>query len=140
MNVTTTYPKRTRVWVNGVFDILHLGHIRLFEFAKSQGNFLRVCIDSDNRVKILKGIDRPFNNQDVRKEILKSIRYIDEVSIFDTEEELIFMIKCYDPDVFVISDEYKDKKIIGKEYLRKIVYFNRIPEYSSTNYINLLKK
>jgi rfaE bifunctional protein nucleotidyltransferase chain/domain len=128
------------VWVNGVFDILHIGHIKLFEFAKSQGNYLKVGIDSDERVKLLKGLDRPYNNQNIRKEILKSIKYIDEVIIFNSDEELTNLIKNYDPDIFVISSEYNDKKIIGKEYLRKIIYFDRILEYSSTKYIDLLKE
>ena len=55
-----------KVWVNGTFDVLHVGHVKLLEFA-SQFGILRVGIDTDKRVKELKGDDRPFNNQEDRK-------------------------------------------------------------------------
>ena len=71
-----------KIFVNGTFDILHPGHMALFEYAKSQGSYLKVAIDTDERVKKLKGNDRPINNQDIRKRMLECIRYIDEVSFF----------------------------------------------------------
>ena len=126
----------TKVWVNGTFDVLHVGHIRLLEFAKSLGNRLIIGIDSDERTRLLKGKERPFNDQSDRMEMLKAIKYVDDVMIFNTEEELISILKSYDPDVFVVGKEYENKKIIGREVLRKIVYYDRIPNYSSTCLIN----
>lgn len=76
------------IWTNGCFDILHIGHIRLFKYAKSLGNWLIVGIDSDERVKQLKGKDRPINNQDNRREFLLGVRYVDEVFIFDDEKHM----------------------------------------------------
>jgi D-beta-D-heptose 7-phosphate kinase/D-beta-D-heptose 1-phosphate adenosyltransferase len=128
-----------KVWVNGVFDVLHIGHIKLFEFAKSQGDYLTVGIDSDKRVKFLKGNSRPINNQITRSEILKAIKYIDDVVIFNYDEELISLIKNYNPDIFVIGREYENKRIIGGEYAHKIIYFDKVSDYSSTKLINKLK-
>ena len=65
-------------FVNGCFDVLHIGHIRLFEFAKSKCDHLVVGIDSDKRVKELKGPDRPYNKEGIRAEMLMSIQnYLD---------------------------------------------------------------
>ena len=79
------------VFVNGCF-ILHPGHIKLFETAKSLGDQLIVAIDSDSKVKEMKGYRNPINNQDSRKIILESIRYIDAVVIFNTKEELMKLL------------------------------------------------
>ena len=72
------------VWTNGCFDVVHKGHIELFKYAKSLGNKLVVGIDSDFKVRIDKGLNRPFNNEQDRKIMLKAIKYIDEVIIFNT--------------------------------------------------------
>ena len=71
------------VFTNGVFDILHAGHIRALKFAKSLGDKLIVGINSDKTVKMLKGKDRPINSQEDRKLLLESLRFVDEVVIFD---------------------------------------------------------
>ena len=62
-----------KIFVNGCFDIVHRGHIELFKYAKTLGNFLIVAIDSDERVKNMKGDKRPINNQQDRKFFLESI-------------------------------------------------------------------
>jgi rfaE bifunctional protein nucleotidyltransferase chain/domain len=125
-----------KVWVNGTFDILHLGHIKLLEFARSKGDFLCVGIDSDKRVKQLKGENRPINNELARMEFLSSVKYVDKVVIFDSDNDLTTKIKKYNPDVFVIGSEYKNKKIIGAEYARQIIFFDKIIGYSSSKIIN----
>lgn len=122
-------------FVNGCFDVLHVGHKRLFEFAKDNCDFLIVAIDSDQRVKELKGIDRPFNNQSDRKEMLESIRFINCVEIFNSEEELVKLVKNYNPAVMLVGSDYKNKKVIGSEYAQKLIFFERIDEYSSTKTI-----
>ena len=67
-----------KVWTNGCFDILHIGHLKMLEYAKSKGDYLVVGIDTDARVKQLKGEDRPFNNEDDRKNFLLSIKFVDD--------------------------------------------------------------
>ena len=120
------------VWVNGTFDVLHIGHIKLFEFAKAQGEYLIVGIDSDERIKELKGPTRPINKQEFRKEFLLAIKYIDEVRIFNTSEELSLMISEIVPDVAVWGEEYRNKRKIGSLYAREVVYFDKYENYSST--------
>ena len=70
------------IFVNGCFDVLHLGHIKLFEYAKSLGDYLIVAIDSDKRVSEMKGPERPIFSQSDRSQTLEAIRYIDVVHIF----------------------------------------------------------
>jgi len=128
-----------KVWVNGTFDILHIGHIKLLEFA-SQFGYLRVGIDTDKRVKELKGEDRPFNTQDDRKKMLESIKFVDEVVLFDSREELIENVKNFSPDIMVIGDDYKGQMVYGSEHTKKLVFFEKIPNYSSTKILNYYKK
>jgi len=128
-----------KVWVNGTFDILHIGHIKLLEFA-SQFGYLRVGIDTDKRVKELKGEDRPFNTQDDRKKMLECIKFVDEVVLFDSREELIENVKNFSPDIMVIGDDYKEQMVYGSEYAKKLVFFEKIPNYSSTKILNYYKK
>jgi len=122
----------TRVFVNGTFDVLHLGHLAMLNFAKSLGTHLVVAIDSDERVKRLKGPNRPINNVSERKIMLENLKAVDSVEIFDTDEDLINIIKTC--DIMVKGGDYKTLPIIGKEYI-KVVLFDRIDEYSSTKKI-----
>ena len=120
-----------KVWVNGTFDVLHIGHIRLLEYAHSFGD-VRVGIDNDDRISQMKGKDRPFNNLGRRMEFLNAIKYVNDVVAFSTDEELVQKIKDYDPDIMVIGSDYKNKPIIGSEFPKKIVYFERIEDLSTT--------
>lgn len=122
----------SKIWVNGCFDVLHVGHIRLFKYAKSIGNYLRVGIDSDERVRLLKGKDRPYNNQNIRVEFLNAISYIDDVVVFGSEEELRYSIQMYSPEVIVVGSEYKFKDVIGKEYSKNVSFFERVEGYSTS--------
>lgn len=124
------------IWTNGCYDILHLGHIRLFQYAKSLGDKLIVGIDSDNRVKELKGPNRPINNEQHRKEILESIKYIDEVYIFGSSDELKSLIKEHDIDSIVVGDDYKTKLVIGSELVKQTIFFTKIPSLSTSQIIN----
>ena len=122
-----------KVWINGCFDILHRGHIELFKFAKNQGDFVVVGIDSDDRVKELKGPTRPVNNQEDRKFFLESIEFIDQVVIFNTENELIQKIATIKPEVMIVGSDYKNKRVVGSENAGLLVFFDRIGNYSTTN-------
>lgn len=122
--------------VNGTFDILHRGHLELLRYAKYQGDQLLVAIDSDRRVKELKGETRPINTQEDRKLMLSSLKYVDIVRIFDSKEELIQMIKDYAPDVYVKgSDWKKDRPSTAEQYCKEVIYYDRIENYSTTNTI-----
>ena len=128
-----------KVWVNGTFDVLHLGHISLLEYASSFGN-LRVGIDTDKRVKELKGNDRPFNSQEDRKKMLESIRFVKEVVLFDSRDELIECVKGYQPDIMVVGDDYQGEIVFGSEYAKQLIFFKKIPKYSSTKILNYYNK
>lgn len=123
------------IWTNGCFDILHLGHIELFKFAKSIGDNLIVGIDSDQRVKSLKGKNRPFNNALYRKTFLESIKHIDKVVIFDTDKDLIEYIKKFDIEKIVVGDDYKNKKVIGSD-LASVIFFPKIPNISTSQILD----
>ena len=121
-----------RIFVNGTFDVLHVGHLALLNFAKTLGDHLIVGIDSDERVKDLKGKHRPINNVYERKVMLQNLKAVDEVAIFDTDEDLIELIK--QSDIMVKGGDYSNLPIIGKEYTT-VVLFERINGYSSTEKI-----
>jgi rfaE bifunctional protein nucleotidyltransferase chain/domain len=123
------------IFVNGTFDLLHPGHLVLLNTARSMGDYLIVAIDSDRRVKELKGDDRPINSQQDRQTLLSNIKVVDLVDIFDTDEELIELIKLYKPDIMLKGSDWKGKPIIGESYCKKIEYYDRIEEYSTTKTI-----
>lgn len=122
---------KKRIWTNGCFDILHPGHIELFKYAKSKGDLLFVGIDSDRRVNELKGNSRPINNQEDRKSVIESIRYVDGVFIFDTKEEMESLLTDLEIELIVIGDEYQGKDITG-ESLCEVDFFTKIPGKSTT--------
>jgi rfaE bifunctional protein nucleotidyltransferase chain/domain len=121
-----------KVWVNGTFDVMHLGHMRLLQFASKYGK-VRVGLDTDERIKINKGENRPFNKLDDRIEFMSAITYVDSVVSFDNDEELIECIRQYDPDVMVIGSDYKGKNIIGGFLVKRIVFFDKIEGKSTSN-------
>jgi len=124
------------VWVNGCFDVLHRGHFELFNYAKSLGNKLIVGVDTDEKVSKDKGPNRPYNNIDDRVYALNSLQAIDLTYIFDSREELIQLIKKTSPDILVVGSDWEGKEIVGGEYAKEIVYFNRIKTYSTTNILS----
>ena len=125
-----------KIIVNGSFDILHLGHLRLLAHAKSYPNsYVYVLIDSDRRIRELKGPSRPVNNEYERSNMLVSLRYVDRVDIFDSDEELINYIKKFQPDLMIKGSDYKDKAIIGGEYCKDIKFYDRLESYSTTRTI-----
>jgi D-beta-D-heptose 7-phosphate kinase/D-beta-D-heptose 1-phosphate adenosyltransferase len=123
----------TTVFVNGTFDILHPGHISLLEFAKSQGDYLIVGIDTDERVKSKKGPTRPVNNVDVRILMLSALRCVDKVVPFHTDEDLINLVKSC--DIMVKGSDYAGKSVIGSTYAKKLIFFDLVNGHSTTNII-----
>ena len=126
----------TTVMVNGTFDVLHPGHVALLNTARSYGDHLIVAIDTDRRVRELKGEHRPINNQNDRKIMLSNLKAVDFVVIFDSKEELIDYMKLYKPQVYVKGSDWKhDTESTAHQYCNKVIYYERIEEYSSTKII-----
>jgi D-beta-D-heptose 7-phosphate kinase/D-beta-D-heptose 1-phosphate adenosyltransferase len=123
-----------KIVVNGTFDILHPGHLALLNKARSMGDHLLVCIDTDRRVSELKGASRPVNNNFERRNLLMNIKAVDEVKFFDQDFELEMILKEYEPDVMVKGSDYKDKTIVGSQYCKHIEYVD-LNEYSTTRKI-----
>lgn len=124
-----------KVMVNGTFDILHRGHIELLNYAKSLGDQLLVAIDTDRRVKELKGQNRPVNNQDDRKFFLYNLKPVDIVMLFDSKEDLINIMKEYKPDIYVKGGDWKGSSSTAEKYCQRVIFFDRIAGYSTTNII-----
>jgi len=126
--------KEVVVFISGCFDILHRGHFELIEFASlcNPKTKIIIALDTDEKVKKDKGINRPFNTLEDRMYALSLIKFIDQIKSFNSEEELIQMLKIIQPDVRIVGSDWEGKKIVGEEYCKEIVYFDRIPGYSTT--------
>ena len=122
----------SKVFVNGCFDVLHYGHLKMLEYAKSRGTFLKVAIDSDSRIKETKGPKRPYNSSFHRKYFLECVKFVDEVEVFNSAEELEQIIEKYSPDLMIVGSEYKEKKVIGAENSKKLEFFEKIDGFSTT--------
>lgn len=126
------------VFTNGCFDILHPGHVDLLERARELGNKLIVGINSDSSVRSIKGPGRPVVDQDSRAAVLRALRSVDEVIIFDepTPERLIAELR---PDVLVKGGDWKPEEIIGADLVRswggKVVSLPLVPGHSSSKII-----
>lgn len=121
-----------KVWVNGTFDVLHRGHIELFKYAYGFGD-VRVGIDYDERVKYLKGTDRPINTWEDRKFFLESIKYVNSVVGFGSDEELEEQVKLWEPKYMIVGSDYKNKRVIGSQYVEDLIFFDRVKNFSTTN-------
>lgn len=134
-----------KVWVNGCFDILHEGHLDLLEYAASFGE-LHVGIDADSRVKELKGLERPVNSQQFRWRMLSSLKYVNSCYIFFSSRELENIIRFVKPTILVIGDDYRDaylknnNSVIGASYVNHIMFYPHTKNFSTTNFIENLKK
>ena len=124
-----------RIFVNGSFDLLHTGHLDMLFYAKSLGSHLHVAIDSDERIRELKGNDRPVNPLHIRKAIMQSLKPVDSVSVFGTDEELINNIRSYSPDIMVKGSDWRGKYVIGQEFCGEIIFYERVNDESSTKTI-----
>jgi D-beta-D-heptose 7-phosphate kinase/D-beta-D-heptose 1-phosphate adenosyltransferase len=122
-----------KIIVNGTFDILHHGHLAMLNHARTLGDELNIAIDSDERVKKLKGEDRPVNAQQERAELLLNLKCVANVFIFDTDEELESIIGAH--DAMVKGSDYKGKSIIGEDVCKELVFFDIIDDYSTTKKI-----
>ena len=125
-----------RIVVNGVFDLLHPGHLELLRKARSYPHsYVLVLINSDRSVQERKGPGRPIISELDRALMLWSNRWVDRVEIFDTEEELAQMIKDFAPDVMVKGAHYENTEIVGIEYCKEIDFVEINDNYSTTKLI-----
>ncbi len=130
-------------FTNGCFDLLHEGHINFLEKAKSKCNYLVVGLNSDKSIKKIKGNKRPILNLKQRKKIIKSIKYVDKVMVFN-QETPINLIKKIKPDIIFKGGDYKKENVVGynfqKERNKSIKIISFIHNVSTTKIINKLIK
>ena len=128
----------TRIWINGTFDVLHPGHIRLLQYAKElfPSSYVGVGVDTDDRVRQMKGPNRPLNPLPFRMDFLKELQSVDEVLSFSSDDDLREVIALFNPDVMLIGDDYRHHTIIGEELIPRIIYVRRFEGLSTTRIIN----
>jgi len=130
--------KKTIVFTNGCFDILHYGHVKYLKKAKEMGDILIVGLNTDESITKIKGEKRPINNLQSRFELLSSIKYVDLVITFN-EDTPIKLIKKINPDLLVKGGDYSVNQIIGKEFAKDTKILPLEGNYSTTSIINKIK-
>lgn len=134
----------TVVFTNGVFDILHPGHVRYLQAARALGDKLIVAINSDRSVRALdKAPDRPINSEDDRAEVLRALACVDEVVIFD-EPDPHAIISKIQPDILVKGADWEENAIIGREVVEarggKVVRIPLAEGFSTTKIIERVRE
>ncbi|MDD2524015.1 MAG: D-glycero-beta-D-manno-heptose 1-phosphate adenylyltransferase [Endomicrobiia bacterium] len=129
--------KKKIVFTNGCFDLIHIGHVSLFQKAKTLGDVLIVAINSDKSLANLKGPKRPLVPQKDRTKLLAAITAIDYVVVFNeqTPFELLSKLK---PDVLVKGGDYKIEDIVGREFVKKVYRYPLVEGKSTSNLIKLI--
>ena len=137
------HSKKTIVFTNGCFDLLHKGHIDLLTVASKYGDKLVVGINSDESVKKLKGEDRPVEDQKTRKKNLLNLKYVNDVYVFE-ESTPLNIIKSICPDVLVKGADYTVLKIVGAKFVLsnggKVRTVPLTPGFSTTKSIEKMDK
>jgi D-beta-D-heptose 7-phosphate kinase/D-beta-D-heptose 1-phosphate adenosyltransferase len=123
------------IFCNGAFDLLHEGHIELLKYAKGLGDRLVVGLDSDRRIAESKGPSRPINPINIRRAIMEQLKPVDIVEEFDSDQQLIELLKKHKPAVRVIGSDWRGRPVVGAEYSESLVYFERNNGQSTTNTI-----
>jgi len=141
-----SFPKdKSLVVTNGCFDILHLGHVKYLNYARSLGDFLLVGINSDTSVKKIKGNERPIVSEEARAEMLSNLKCVDGVYIFRSQEATNFL-HIVRPDVYVKAGDYTPDSLNKNELIAlnkcgaKIQIAPFIEGFSTTSIINKIKK
>jgi rfaE bifunctional protein nucleotidyltransferase chain/domain len=126
------------VFTNGVFDLVHIGHLSYLAKSAELGHKLVVGVNADSSVKRIKGDDRPINDQNSRVALLAALLFIDAVILFE-EDTPLNLIKALMPDILVKGADYAIENIVGgKEVIAnggEVKTINFIEGYSSTNII-----
>jgi rfaE bifunctional protein nucleotidyltransferase chain/domain len=128
----------TVVFTNGVFDLLHPGHVRYLSQARQLGDALIIGINSDRSVRANKGPDRPINRVEERGEILLSLHFVDAVVVFD-EDTPLEIITAVRPDVLVKGADWGPDNIVGREVVEgrggRVVRLDLAKGFSTTSLI-----
>jgi D-beta-D-heptose 7-phosphate kinase / D-beta-D-heptose 1-phosphate adenosyltransferase len=127
------------VFTNGCFDILHSGHVKYLEEAKSFGDILILGLNSDTSTQRLKGKNRPINTQIDRAYILASLEVVDYVVIFD-EDTPLDLINIIKPDILVKGGDYQGKKIVGQNVAKELKLVKFVDGKSTSKIIRRIKK
>ena len=126
------------VFTNGCFDILHVGHVKYLQIAKSFGDILIVGLNSDASVSRLKGKDRPINIAEDRAYLLAALEAVDFVVPFE-EDTPYDLIKMIEPDTLVKGGDYEGKKVIGTEFAKELKLVDFVDGKSTTKTIDKIK-
>ena len=131
------------VFTNGVFDLLHPGHVELLESARAEGAALVVGVNSDASVRRLgKGADRPLASQDARARVLAGLSAVDCVVLFD-EDTPQSLIEALAPDVLVKGADYARDAIVGADWVEarggRVVRVPMVPGFSTTSLVERLR-
>ena len=133
---------RKLVFTNGVFDLLHVGHVRYLAQARALGDALLVALNSDRSVRELKGADRPLKDERERAEIIAALRAVDYVTIFDDVSPRSLIGKLL-PDVLVKGGDYALDQIHGREEVEaaggRVVSLPFVEGASTTEIIDRIK-
>jgi rfaE bifunctional protein nucleotidyltransferase chain/domain len=133
---------RRLVFTNGVFDLLHVGHVRYLAQARALGDALVVAINSDRTVRELKGPHRPVFNEAERAEILAALRVVDYVTIFDDVSPRSLIAELL-PDVLVKGGDYDLDQIHGREEVEaaggKVISLPFVDGASTTTLISKIR-
>jgi len=127
------------VFTNGCFDLLHAGHVRYIEEAKSFGDVLMVGLNSDRSVRVLKGADRPINLEQDRAYIMAALEAVDYVIIFD-EDTPYDLIKAVKPDILVKGGDYEGKLVVGQDIADELKLVQFIDGKSTTKTIEKIQQ
>lgn len=131
------------VFTNGVFDLLHVGHITYLAKASELGDKLIIGLNSDNSVKRIKGDDRPVNDQNSRAALLAALFFVDGIVLFEDDTPLN-LITALMPDILVKGADYAIENIVGaKEVIAnggEVKTIDFVEGYSSTSIINKIRK
>src|SRR5215213_9356435 len=134
---------RRLVFTNGVFDLLHVGHVRYLAQARALGDALLVAINSDRSVRELKGPGRPVFDQNERAEILAALKHVDYVTVFDDVSPRGLIRKLL-PDVLVKGGDYQLDEIHGREEVEaaggRVVSLPFVPGASTTSLLKRMKQ
>jgi len=127
------------IFTNGCFDILHAGHVRYLETAKSYGDILILGLNSDRSVSALKGEDRPINTQLDRAYILAALEAVDYVVVFD-DDTPYDLIKAVKPHVLVKGGDYKGKDVVGQDIADELKLVQFVDGKSTTKTIEKIQQ
>lgn len=131
------------VFTNGVFDLIHAGHIELLEFAKNSGDYLIVGINDDDSVKRLKGADRPVYPLVERMEIMAAVMYVDFIIPFSEDTPLELIKRLHRVDILVKGGDYKPHEVVGREEVEasggRLLLFDFRTHSSTSNLVEKVK-